>query len=156
MRAKICQGQPASTPAVLSLEAEIDSIAAMNKDELRLLWRQTRRQDPPPAFSRDLLARALTYWLQEKHLGGLSPALRRQLAAMQRKPGSVPPRHVKAGSVIVREYQGTLHEVVVVPGGFLWQGEVHPSLSTIARKITGTNWNGPRFFGLRGKVGADR
>jgi hypothetical protein len=57
---------------------------------------------------------------------------------------------VKVGSIIVREYQGKLHEVVVVPGGFCWQGQVFASLSTIARKITGTSWNGPRFFGLRG------
>ena len=54
------------------------------------------------------------------------------------------------GSVIVREYQGKLHEVLVVPGGFCWQEQVFASLSTIARKITGTSWNGPRFFGLRG------
>jgi hypothetical protein len=56
---------------------------------------------------------------------------------------------VKVGSVIVREYQGELHEVLVVPGGFCWRGEVFGSLSIIARKITGTSWNGPRFFGLR-------
>jgi Protein of unknown function (DUF2924) len=66
-------------------------------------------------------------------------------------------RHVKVGSVIVREYQGKLHEVLVVPGGFCWQEQVFASLSTIARKITGTSWNGPRFFGLRdwGKTKGD-
>jgi hypothetical protein len=51
---------------------------------------------------------------------------------------------------MVREHQGTLHEVMVVPGGFSWQDETYPSLSTIAQAITGTSWNGPRFFGLRG------
>jgi hypothetical protein len=50
----------------------------------------------------------------------------------------------------VREYQRELHEVLVVPGGVCWRGEVYASLSTIARRITGTSWNGPRFFGLRG------
>ena len=59
-------------------------------------------------------------------------------------------RHLKVGSIIVREYQGKVHEVMVVPDGFCWQAQVYPSLSTIARKITGTGWNGPRFFGLRG------
>jgi len=58
-------------------------------------------------------------------------------------------RHLKAGSVIVRKYQGKAHEVMVVPDGLIWQGKVYASLSTIARKITGTSWNGPRFFGLR-------
>jgi hypothetical protein len=56
------------------------------------------------------------------------------------------------GTVMVREHRGTLHEVMVVPGGFHWQGKIHASLSTIARGITGTAWNGPRFFGLRGKA----
>ena len=64
--------------------------------------------------------------------------------------GKLPMRHLKVGSIIVREYQGAVHEVMIVPDGFCWQGTVYASLSTIARKITGTSWNGPRFFGLRG------
>lgn len=52
----------------------------------------------------------------------------------------------------MREYDGVLHEVTIVPGGFLWAGSTYPSLSTIARLITGTSWNGPRFFGLRNKA----
>lgn len=65
--------------------------------------------------------------------------------------GTEPVRHLKIGSVIVREYEGKLHEVKVASGGFSWPGQTYSSLSTIARKITGTSWNGPRFFGLRGK-----
>jgi Protein of unknown function (DUF2924) len=61
------------------------------------------------------------------------------------------PRQVKAGSVIIREHQGVVHEVLVVQGGFCWQGKTYDSLSTIAKTITGTSWNGPRFFGLRSK-----
>jgi DUF2924 family protein len=56
---------------------------------------------------------------------------------------------LKTGTVLVRAYAGITHEVVIVPGGFLWNTETHRSLSTIARRITGTRWNGPRFFGLR-------
>ena len=56
--------------------------------------------------------------------------------------------------MLVREYQGERHEVVVVPDGFHWRGTTYAGLSTIARAITGTIWNGPRFFGLRGKQGA--
>jgi hypothetical protein len=56
---------------------------------------------------------------------------------------------------MVREHQGTLHEVMVVPGGFSWQEKTYPSLSTIAQAITGTSWNGPRFFGLRGGSGPE-
>ena len=58
-------------------------------------------------------------------------------------------RRLKAGSVLVREYQSERHTVTVVPGGFLWQDSTYSSLSAIARAITGTAWNGPRFFGLR-------
>jgi hypothetical protein len=67
------------------------------------------------------------------------------------KPGAEPPRQVKVGSVLIREHQGVVHEVLVVPGGFRWQGKTHDSLSTIAKTITGTIWNGPRFFGLRSR-----
>jgi Protein of unknown function (DUF2924) len=67
------------------------------------------------------------------------------------KLGTEPVRHLKIGSVIVRKYEGKLHEVMVASGGFYWSRQTYSSLSTIARKITGTSWNGPRFFGLRGK-----
>ena len=51
--------------------------------------------------------------------------------------------------MLIREHEGKRHEVIAVPGGFLWQGRTYESLSVIANKITGTRWNGPRFFGLR-------
>jgi Protein of unknown function (DUF2924) len=56
---------------------------------------------------------------------------------------------------MVREYEGTLHEVMVVPGGFSWRENTYASLSTVARAITGASWNGPRFFGLRGTSDLD-
>jgi Protein of unknown function (DUF2924) len=84
----------------------------------------------------------------EERLGGLASHLRKVLASISKK-GAEPVRRVKAGSVIVREYQGKLHEVMVVPEGFLWQGQIYSSLSTIALRITGTSWSGRRFFGLR-------
>ena len=59
-------------------------------------------------------------------------------------------RRLKPGTVLVREYQGERHTVTVVPGGFVWREATYASLSTNARAITGTAWNGPRFFGLRG------
>ena len=120
----------------------------MNIDQLRALWHERRGEEAPTALSKDLIARALAYWAQEERLGGLSPRLLRLLASVS-NPGSTPTRHLKVGSVIVREYQGRLHEVTVLPSGFCWQGQAYSSLSTVAQKITGTNWNGPRFFGLR-------
>jgi hypothetical protein len=142
--------RPAVLPDAKDLDAELARIAAINIEELREMWREKRKHEPPVALTKDIMARALAHWVQEERLGGLEPPLRRLFAAVAKK-GSAPSRRLKIGSVIVREYQGKAQEVLVVPDGFCWQGRVYSSLSTIALKITGTNWNGPRFFGLRGK-----
>jgi hypothetical protein len=68
------------------------------------------------------------------------------LARHQRRPR----RQLKPGTVLVREYQGRRHIVTTVRDGFDWQGTTYPSLSAIARAITGTAWSGPRFFALQG------
>ena len=64
--------QPALPPVVTDLDAELDRIAKLSVEDLRALWRERRRQEPPEAVSKDLTARALAYWLQEEHLGGLA------------------------------------------------------------------------------------
>ena len=123
--------QPALPPVGADLDAELDRFAKLGVEKLRVLWCERRGQEPPEALSKDLIARALAHWLQEERLGGLASHLRKLLAAISEK-GTEPLRRVKAGSVIVREYQGKLHEVMVVPDGFLWQGQIYSSLSTIA------------------------
>jgi Protein of unknown function (DUF2924) len=146
-KTSVVQPTPASAEP---LAATLASIAPMNIEQLRSCWRKTFASDPPSAFSRDLLARAICYRLQADALGDIGASTARLLRSLG-KPGVEAPRQVKAGSVIIREYQGVVHEVLVVPGGFCWQGRKFDSLSTIAKKIAGTNWNGPRFFGLRSK-----
>jgi Protein of unknown function (DUF2924) len=141
--------QPASAPAE-SLDVKLARMGEMNAEHLGGCWRETFASDPPAAFSKDLMARAICYRLQDEAFGGLCTATARLLRSLV-KPGVEPPRQVKVGSVIVREHQGVVHEVLVVPGGFCWQGKTYDSLSTIAKTITGTSWNGPRFFGLRSK-----
>ena len=141
--------QSASAPAE-TLEVELARIGAMNIDQLRAAWREVFASNPPAAFSKDLLARAIAFDAQQKALGGL-PAPTVRLLRTLIKPGVEPPRQVKVGSVIVREHKGVVHEVLAAPGGFRWQGKTYDSLSTIAKKITGTSWNGPRFFGLRSR-----
>jgi hypothetical protein len=150
MGARMTQLRPISQSAVEDLSVEINRIAALNIDQLRVLWRETTGRPAPVALSKELIARALAYRLQEQRLGGLDPHLRRLLMSLP-KPGTEPIRHLKVGSVIVREFDGEIHEVLVAPGGFYWSGQTYASLSAIARRITGTSWNGPRFFGLRGK-----
>jgi Protein of unknown function (DUF2924) len=146
-------GRRAATPAAETLKAELDRIAALNLPELRSLWLKIRGRGAPRAMSSELLARAIAYQVQEQQLGKLNRELRRRLDGLARGGGE-PIRHLKVGTVIVREYQDETHEVLVVPGGFCWKERTFPSLSAIALAITGTSWNGPRFFGLRGKSGS--
>jgi hypothetical protein len=132
------------------MEAELDRIRVLSLDEARVLWREMTQHNAPKSLSRDLLARMIAYRIQEQTLGKLGHETRRLLDRLARGEGE-PIRHLKVGTVMVREHQGVLHEVMVVPGGFCWREQTYASLSTVARAITGTSWNGPRFFGLRGR-----
>ena len=76
--------RPARLPAAADLDAELGRIAAMTIDELRDLWRATRRREPPEALTKDLIARALAHFLQDERLGGLRPDLRKLLASRRR------------------------------------------------------------------------
>ncbi len=126
-------------------------IASMSKDDLVVLWRRTFNTDPPLGFTKGLIGRYLAYHVQEKAFGGLDRQTKSFLDALARgrEPDSPCPRRLKPGTVIVREYQGERHEVTVTADGFSWREQTYPSLSMIAREITGTNWNGPRFFGVQ-------
>ena len=136
------------------IEAEVDRLRAMRINELRALWRAKFRSDPPKAFGPDLLRRSIAYKIQEQAYGGLDPAtkrlLRQLMAQYAKTPGKiVMPRRIKPGAILVREWKGESHRVTVMEDGFAYQGKTHESLSEVARLITGTRWNGPRFFGLR-------
>ncbi len=136
------------------IEAEIDRVRSLGLDELRSLWRTTFRSSPPPAFTKDVVARFICWHIQEQALGGLDVETARLLdwLAQGDRRGADRPRRLKPGTVLVRQYQGELHTVTVVPDGYVWHEAIYASLSTIARAITGTAWNGPRFFGLRTSV----
>jgi len=136
---------------------DIHSLDGLSRSELRALWTQELGERPPATLGRDVLALAIAYARQERRQGGLSRPLARELdrlfdqtlrrdrtakaAALMALP--------RSGTILVREWQGTSHHVTVVDGGFLWNGKTYRSLSGIARAITGTSWNGPRFFGMR-------
>lgn len=134
-----------------AIAAEIDRVRSLGLDELRSLWRTTFRSSPPLAFAKDLTARFICWHIQEQAIGGLNAKTAKLLDDLARgdQPGVDRPRRLKPGTVLVREYQGERHTVTVVPSGFVWRETTYASLSTIARAITGTTWNGPRFFGLR-------
>ena len=133
------------------IEAEIDRVRSLGVDSLRTLWRTTFRSSPPPAFSKDILARFLCWHIQEQAFGGLDSKTAKHLDGLARGDRSPAdrPRRLKTGTVLLREYQGERHTVIVVAEGYVWREATYVSLSIIARAITGTAWNGPRFFGLR-------
>jgi hypothetical protein len=56
---------------------------------------------------------------------------------------------LKSGALLVRERKGRMERVMVLEEGYAWNGAVYRSLSQVAKAITGTNWNGHRFFGLK-------
>jgi len=103
------------------------------------------------------LTRAVAYKIQEQAFGGLKPATRKLLLrlgddAREERPlrlAAAPP--AATGTVLMRDWQGTTHEVRVVNGGVLYKGKRYRSLSEVARLIIGARWSGPLFFGLRGK-----
>jgi hypothetical protein len=144
-------GMPCQLSDRAGIEAEIDRVRSLGVDALRSLWRTTFHSSPPPGFTKDLIARFLSWHIQEQAFGGLDPKIAKLLDGLSRgdNAGADRLRRLKPGTVLLREYQGNRHTVTFVPNGYLWGETTYTSLSTIARAITGTAWNGPRFFGLR-------
>jgi hypothetical protein len=138
-----------------ALEATLTAIEDADLAALRSIWRVRNKSEPTKSLSRDLLARVLAHQIQEDALGGLEQRIAKLLGRLGAEKVSAE-KPIKPGSLIVREYQGAVHEVIVAPGGFLWRDALYPSLSAIAKEITGTKWNGPRFFGLRINKGTNK
>jgi hypothetical protein len=135
---------------VAAIEAEVDQIRSLGIDALRARWRMLFGAVPPKGLSKDLIGRMIAYRIQEEAFGGLDRETVKLLDRLARgeKPNEFN-RRIKPGTVLVREYDGERHTVTGVPDGFLWRDTTYSSLSIIAQAVTGTKWNGPRFFGLR-------
>jgi hypothetical protein len=135
----------------------IDQLERLSRAELRILWEQEFAEKPPKSLGRDILVLAIAYARQEWRYGGLArpvaKELDRLLARVIRDGDTPPPPNrmplPRAGTILVRQWRGATHHVTITEDGFLWNGKTHQSLSVIARAITGTKWNGPRFFGMR-------
>jgi len=144
-----------SVSVELSIEEQLVRLADLSADELKARWLELKGVPLPKFMRRGLMTRAVAYALQEAAFGGFDPKTRKRLdeLASQIVPsgGRAPPRpnRVKPGTRLVREWKGRVHDVVVLEGGFAWRGKRYPSLSVIAREITGTRWNGWMFFGLK-------
>jgi hypothetical protein len=140
-----------------AVEAELDRLATAPIVELRRRYREVLRSDPPKAFGPDLQRRSIAHRIQEKAYGGLPGPTKRLLDQLVKAMAAKPngrlelPRRIKPGSELVRTWKGKTYRVVVRPDGFAYEGKTYAGLSEIASLIAGTNWNGPRFFGLRSK-----
>jgi hypothetical protein len=140
-----------------ALSRKLASLRLLPIKRLKKQWRLLYGTEPPHRVSRELLTRAVAYRIQEQALGGLKPSTRRLLErfagdARSGRPLTLSPcAPASAGTVLMRDWQGTTHEVKVLDRAVLYKRKRYRSLSEVARLITGSRWSGPLFFGLRGK-----
>ena len=136
--------------------ARLAALKAMSVNELKTEW-QAMFDAPAPNNSRTFLEIRLAYRIQELTYGGPDKQTRRLLdlladeveGTLTRKAQIADPRNPVVGTKLIREWDGVAHTVTVLKDGFDWGGQRYKSLSAVARAITGTRWNGYRFFGLR-------
>lgn len=151
-------------PSADVLPVDLSVLSSLSVGELVSIWQRQLGKTAPSGLPRSLLARSLAYQLQIPKMGGLQREVIRILdrvadnleAGGKADVPSVPEKKIKPGSVLVREHGGTLHRVMVMAEGFIWDGKTYPSLSAVAKAITGTNWNGNTFFGIRKRDPAQR
>ncbi len=153
-----------AVPDKASLDNEIARLRGLDVGALRARWHTLFRRRAPPCLPRHLLFRILAYRLQADRLGELDADSRRLLDRIG--SGSAEgidrlvadfkrPRTMRSGTLLTREWDGHLQQVMVLADGFSWNGKTYPSLSKVAFAITGSRWNGPRFFGLRDKPASE-
>ena len=136
--------------------ARLAALKTTPTPKLKEQWRQLFEGEPP-AFNRRYLESRLAYRIQELAYGGLKPDTVRRLEKLGEEldGGRVDVRKRPAndrpisGTRLIRDYQGVEHCVTVRDNDFEYQGRPYKSLSAIARAITGTQWNGLTFFGVK-------
>jgi hypothetical protein len=145
-----------------SIEDEIAHLRGLNLKGLRSRWQSVFQKLAPVHLTQHLLFAVIAYRLQADRFGDLDhatkqmlnglaakeagPAISARLASFDQKRTKLTP-----GTVLVREWDRRSQRVMVLAEGFAWNGQTFDSLSKVAFAITGTRWNGPRFFGLRDK-----
>jgi hypothetical protein len=150
-----------AVPDRSSLDSEIARLRGLDVEGLRARWHTVFGRRAPPHLPRHLLFRILAYRLQADRLGELDAETRRLLDRIGSGASDETGRLVadlnrsrtelRPGTLLTREWDGHLQRVMVLADGFSWDGKTYPSLSQVAFAITGSHWNGPRFFGLRDK-----
>jgi hypothetical protein len=146
-----------------SIEIEIARLRDLDLGALRMRWQGVTGRAAPTHVPKHLLFAMLAYRLQADALGDLDAASVQLLkrAALASSISEVTPltarldqrnEELLQGAILTREWSGHIHRVMVVEDGFAWEGRTYDSLSRVALAITGTKWNGPRFFGLRAAI----
>jgi len=137
-------------------QIRVATLALLSRSGLLKLWTETFHDPPPPKLRKELIVPILAYRLQEVEFGGLSNTARKRLQVLitenRMKPSrpaelTIPERRSK----LIRSWRGEVHEVIVTEEGFIYKGEAYQKLSPIAKRITGTQWSGPAFFGTKAK-----
>ena len=148
-----------STPATeieRQLLEQIKQLELSTIPDLKLKWQELKGQEPPQFAKRSFLTQVIAWELQAKAFGRIEPLLHRLLLGLgggqsPSTSGDVDPPTQKLGHGVklIRTWRGETHQVIVTDEGFLWRDKTFKSLSIIAREITGTQWSGPVFFGLK-------
>jgi hypothetical protein len=148
--------------AKTSVEDEIVHLRGLDLKVLRARWQSVLQRPAPDHLPRHLLFAIIAYRIQADRFGELDHETRQLLdrtsaketgAAMSARLASFDQKRTELtpGTVLVREWDRRSQQVMVMSDGFAWNGQTYDSLSKVAFAITGTNWNGPRFFGMRDK-----
>jgi len=147
-----------------SIEDEIAHLRGLDLGGLRARWQSVFQRPAPAHLTRHLLFAVIAYRLQADRFGDLDHATKQVLdRAIAKEPGPVLGMSARLasldqkrtgltpGTMLIREWDRQSQRVMVMADGFAWNGQTYDSLSKVAFAITGTRWNGPRFFGLRDK-----
>src|SRR3954451_10770815 len=147
---------PLDAKRAAAAEVEIGQLRGLDLAALQARWHSLRGRPAPRHLPRHLLLRLLAYQLQASAHGDLDPATRRYLEQVAQATASgakdpvrqpIPRAHaVRPGTILVREWAGGVCHVTALTAGYAWNGTTYRSLSQVARAITGTRWNGRRFF----------
>lgn len=138
------------------IATQVARLPILSRRQLLDLWSRLYRKSAPEGLRREILVPFLAYRIQELAFGGLKLSslfeLRRIARTLERSAGSHAPvarLKMKTGTRLLRKWGRETHEVVATESGYEYRGQTYKSLSQVARKITGTQWSGPAFFGLR-------
>jgi hypothetical protein len=132
------------------LAQKLAELTHLSRNSLAERWAAIFGAAPPSRTSRPLMIRVVAYKMQERVFGGLPASTRRMLLGESiTAHGPSLSRQVSPGTVLLREWQGATHQVIVADDGVIYRGQRYRSLSKVARLITGSRWSGPTFFGLK-------